>query len=89
MLEHGHHHRHDIGTHGCDDQLPLMAVVGRGIAGDTYRVKISEPDSCTETHLEGELTRNGIAIGSPRTSTEASFPTSTGFAPTRSRRRSP
>lgn len=54
MLEHGHHHRHDIGTHGCDDQLPLMAVVGRGIAGDTYRVKISEPDSCTETHLEGE-----------------------------------
>lgn len=37
----------------CDDQLPLISRVGRGMKGDSARVKITDPDSCTETHLEG------------------------------------
>lgn len=37
----------------CDDQLPLISRVGRGIRGNSSYVKISDPDSCTETHLEG------------------------------------
>ena len=37
----------------CDDQLPTIARVGRGIKGDGYKVVISDPDTNCETHLEG------------------------------------
>ena len=37
----------------CDDQLPVIARVGRGIKGDGYKVVISDPDTNCETHLEG------------------------------------
>lgn len=37
----------------CDDQLPLISRVGRGMKGDSARVRITDPDSCTETHIEG------------------------------------
>lgn len=43
----------DHGGADCDDQLPLISRVGRGIAGDDARVRIAEPDTCCETHLEG------------------------------------
>ncbi len=36
----------------CDDQLPLIARVGRGLKGDSARVRISDPDTISETHLE-------------------------------------
>lgn len=50
------HHQHvnpDRGAPGCDDQLPLISRVGRGIHGDGYKVEIDDPDSVTETHLHG------------------------------------
>lgn len=37
----------------CDDQLPLISQVGRGVKGDSGRVRISDPDTCSETYLEG------------------------------------
>lgn len=37
----------------CDDQLPSISHVGRGIAGDSLVAKVSEGDNCTETHIEG------------------------------------
>lgn len=43
----------DCGADACDDQLPLISRVGRGLKGDSSRVVIAEPDGCTETHLEG------------------------------------
>lgn len=53
--EHHHHHYHPCDKHApdCDDQLPAFAHVGRGIKGDGFYVEISDPDSCTETYLEG------------------------------------
>lgn len=53
---HGHHHHHDHHVHfadECDDQLPAISKVGRGIQGDDFFIKISDPDTCTETYLEG------------------------------------
>ena len=50
------HHPHvnpDRGAPGCDDQLPLISRVGRGIHGDGYKVEIDDPDSASETHLHG------------------------------------
>lgn len=43
----------DHGADDCDDQLPLISRVGRGIKGDSSRVRITDPDSCVETYLEG------------------------------------
>lgn len=43
----------DRGAPGCDDQLPLISRVGRGIHGDGYKVTIDSPDSTSETHLHG------------------------------------
>ena len=43
----------DRGAPGCDDQLPLISRVGRGIHGDGYKVEIDDPDSTSETHLHG------------------------------------
>lgn len=43
----------DHGADDCDDQLPLIARVGRGLKGDSSRVRIADPDTCYETHLEG------------------------------------
>lgn len=37
----------------CDDQLPLISHVGRGIAGDDSFVEIADPDTTNETHLVG------------------------------------
>ena len=43
----------DRGAPDCDDQLPLISRVGRGIHGDGYKVEIDDPDSVSETHLHG------------------------------------
>lgn len=43
----------DHGADDCDDQLPLISRVGRGIKGDSSRVRIVDPDSTNETYLEG------------------------------------
>lgn len=43
----------DHGGADCDDQLPLISRVGRGIAGDDARVRLAEPDTDCETHIEG------------------------------------
>lgn len=48
-----HHHHHDCCADECDDQLPSIANVGRGLQGDSFYVTISDPDSCTETYLQG------------------------------------
>lgn len=37
----------------CSDQLPLISRVGRGIKGDSARVRITGADSADETYLEG------------------------------------
>ena len=37
---------------GCDDQLPMISRVGRGIHGDDFRVEIASDAEC-ETTLEG------------------------------------
>lgn len=64
-FEHNHHECYDqdwrdnhpcepdICASDCDDQLPIISGVGRGIQGDTYRVDIADPDTTDETHLEG------------------------------------
>lgn len=36
----------------CDDQLPIFSTVGRGLRGDSYRVKVAY-DAEGETYLEG------------------------------------
>ena len=36
----------------CDDQLPLISRVGRGLQGDSYKVEIASDSNC-ETILEG------------------------------------
>lgn len=41
------------GAGDCDDQLPLISRVGRGIAGDDARVRLCDPDTDCETHIEG------------------------------------
>lgn len=43
----------DHGGADCDDQLPLISRVGRGIAGDDARVRLADPDTDCETHIEG------------------------------------
>lgn len=52
-----YHHRHPIdrAAPDCDDQLPMISTVGRGPQGYGYKVEISDPDTCTETYLEGFL----------------------------------
>lgn len=42
----------DRGAHHCDDQLPLISRVGRGLRGDGYLVRIKQDSDC-ETYLEG------------------------------------
>lgn len=37
----------------CDDQLPIFSTIGRGIKGDSFEIVISDPDSDSETYLEG------------------------------------
>lgn len=46
-------HDHHKCAHNCDDQIPVIANVGRGIEGDTAHLQIAEGDNCSETHLEG------------------------------------
>lgn len=38
---------------GCDDQLPMISRVGRGIHGDDFRVEVASDSNC-ETILEGK-----------------------------------
>lgn len=40
-------------AHCCDDQLPVIASMGRGPRGDSSVVRLGEPDTCTETYVEG------------------------------------
>lgn len=37
----------------CDDQLPVIATVGRGPQGDSSYVEVVDPDTCTETYIKG------------------------------------
>lgn len=37
----------------CDDQIPVISTMGRGLKGDAYKVEVSDPDTDNETHLEG------------------------------------
>lgn len=46
-------YRPDRGAPCNDDQLPAVAAVGRGLQGNGYRVRITDPDNCVETYLEG------------------------------------
>lgn len=53
----GHHHDHCCDDEHksadcCDDQLPLFSTLGRGIKGDSFKVRVAS-DNCTETYLEG------------------------------------
>lgn len=50
---HFHHEFHNHHAPDCDDQLPSFAHVGRGLKGDGFLVRISNPDDCTQTYLEG------------------------------------
>lgn len=43
----------DRGVHDCDDQLPVFSGIGRGVAGNSYKVTIDDPDTESETHLHG------------------------------------
>lgn len=47
-----HHHDHRCAPE-CDDQLPSIAIFGRGPKGDAAHIKLGNPDSCTETYIEG------------------------------------
>lgn len=47
-----HHINPDRCAPECDDQLPMISRVGRGIHGDTYKVDIQSDSNC-ETILEG------------------------------------
>lgn len=45
---------HDHGAPLCDDQIPVISTVGRGLQGDSYQVDIEDPDNTDETHLYGK-----------------------------------
>lgn len=49
----------------CDDQLPVVATVGRGPQGNSSYVAVGEPDTCEETYIKGwsvdEVTGETIA----------------------------
>lgn len=51
--DHIHHHCEDHGAPDCSGQLPMIANVGRGIKGDGFYVRITDPDTTNETYLEG------------------------------------
>jgi hypothetical protein len=51
--QHANHNESDRCAPGCDDQLPVVSRIGRGLKGDSYRVNIVNPDTACETHLEG------------------------------------
>lgn len=48
-----HHHHHDHCADECDDQLPAITNVGRGLQGNGFYITIDDPDTCTETYLQG------------------------------------
>lgn len=37
----------------CNDNIPVFSNVGRGIKGDAFFVKVSDPDGACQTYLEG------------------------------------
>lgn len=45
--------RYDRHAPGCDDQLPLINRIGRGLEGHGFVVTIDDPDTIDETHLIG------------------------------------
>jgi len=45
--------RQDRGVPDCDEQMPVISHTGRGLAGNSYKVEIDDPDSESETHLHG------------------------------------
>lgn len=47
-----HRIRPDRCAPDCDDQLPLISRIGRGLQGDSYKVEIASDSNC-ETILEG------------------------------------
>lgn len=54
MAEHRHHHvNKDRCAEKCDAQMPSITGSGRGLRGDGFEVRISDPDTTNETYLEG------------------------------------
>lgn len=51
--DHYKHNKSDRCAPECDDQLVSVSRIGRGIKGDSFYVKISDPDTTNETYLEG------------------------------------
>lgn len=43
----------DCFAENCDDQVPVISTMGRGLKGNAYKVELSDPDTDNETHLEG------------------------------------
>ena len=37
----------------CNDNIPVFSNVGRGIKGDAFFIKVSDPDGVCQTYLEG------------------------------------
>lgn len=37
----------------CNDQIPVISQVGRGLQGDSYKVRVVDPDTISSTYLEG------------------------------------
>lgn len=37
----------------CNDNIPVFSNVGRGIKGDAFFIKVSDPDEVCQTYLEG------------------------------------
>ncbi len=54
MHKHHIHPEHNRFAPECDDQLPAFSTVGRGPKGDSYRIKIVDPDTHEVTQLVGE-----------------------------------
>lgn len=49
----GHHHIKDLFGPECNDNIPVFSNVGRGIKGDAFFIKVSDPDGACQTYLEG------------------------------------
>lgn len=54
MHKHHVHPEHNRFAPECDDQLPAFSTMGRGPRGDSYRVKLVDPDTHEVTQLVGE-----------------------------------
>lgn len=43
----------DLRSPECSDQIPVFSAVGQGLQGDSFKVVVRDPDTESETHLEG------------------------------------